>query len=304
MLATVRNANRDALVPASEHWPVSFQDRKLGFVVRQWVQEDPSATLANQLAASPTWCREVKALKIYFSPWRKRNSKADLAGWIDGTAWWRNKSSSQPDAGAGRYLAQRLRQRGLPHTPATICHLRASAAGVASAAQPARGILVTTFVYIRAYHLPATPEPILIIDENAEVSITGPLELVTGPILDRATRAALAHRTWLRQWEQHPLSDMSAVRRAQRGAFEPATKKDEVWYSYWAEALRVPPEELRRLAAGHINGLEGAITTHLTSVYRRVKKRRTDAGLPAAPPPQNWRGETRLLLRSSLKSSG
>ena len=300
MIATVRTATRDGILPVSEHWPVSFQGRRLGFVLRQWVQEDPSETLANQLAASPAWRREVKALKIRFSPWRKRNPKADLSGWVDGTAWRRN-GDSQFDAGAGRDLAQRLRQRGLPHTPATVRHLRAVAAGCSSAPLPARGILVTTFVYIRAFQPTSMTEPLLFIDENSEVSVTGLLELVTGPILDQATRAVLTHRTWLRQWEQHPLADMSAVRRAQRGAFEPATEKDEDWYCYRVEALRIPTEELRRQASANINGLEGAITQHLNSVYRRVRKRRTDAGLPPATPPPDWRREARLHLRSSLK---
>jgi hypothetical protein len=89
-----------------------------------------------------------------------------------------------------------------PDTPATVQHLRAVVAE-SDSALPARGLLVTTFVYIRTYRSPTTREPILVLDENPDVAITGPLELLTGPILNQATAVALGHRTWLRGWEQH-----------------------------------------------------------------------------------------------------
>ena len=50
MMASVRSAIRDGLVPPSEEWPVSLNGRRLGFVIREWAEEAPNRTLAKMLA--------------------------------------------------------------------------------------------------------------------------------------------------------------------------------------------------------------------------------------------------------------
>jgi len=275
--------------------------RRLGFVIREWAEEAPNRTLANMLAGSKDWDKEVESLRAHFEVWRERNPEADVDGWIDGTAW-KNDKGDAIDPGAGRHLARRLQRRGLPDTPATVRYLRVVAAGVTSPLLPARGLLVTTFVFVRAYQLPTFDDPILLLDANPSVSITGPLELTTGPVFDDAKRVALGHQRWLRRWKHHPLSDMGAIRRAQPGAIQAAGPKGEEWFSYPAEALGISAAELRAKAKAHLNGVEGAITSHLDDVYRRVRKRRSDAGIPTKPPP-NWRDEVRPFLTDLLRST-
>jgi len=274
--------------------------RRLGLVIREWAQEGPNQTLATMLVDSPDWAREVASLQANFEVWRERNPEAALDGWVDGTAWWKG-SGNTLDPGAGRYLARWLRQRGLPDTPSTVRHLRAVAAGVTSPPLPARGLLVTTFVFIRAYQLPTFDGPALLVDANPSVSITGPLELITGPVFDVAKRVALGHQRWLRRKKHHPLSDMGAIRRAQSGAIQAAGPKGEDYFSYRAEALGISAVELRAKAEAHLDGIEGAITSHLDDVYRRVRKRRSDADMPLPPPP-SWRKDVRPLLRTRLRS--
>ena len=128
MMASVRSAIRDGLVPPSQTWPVPFNGRRLGLVIREWAEEAPSPTLASLLAGSKDWKAEVPSLRATFNVWRERNPGADLNGWVDGTAWWQ-RSGEDIDLGAGRHLARRLRRRGLPDTPSTVRHLRAVAAG-------------------------------------------------------------------------------------------------------------------------------------------------------------------------------
>jgi len=131
MKASVRSAIRDGVVPRSEGWPVPLNGRRLGLVIREWAEEAPKRTLANLLAGSKDWDKEVESLRAHFEVWRERNPGAALDGWVDGTAWWKGNGDTL-DPGASRYLARWLRRRGLPDTPATVCHLRAVAAGVTS----------------------------------------------------------------------------------------------------------------------------------------------------------------------------
>ena len=159
-----------------------------------------------------------------------------------------------------------------------------------------------TFVLVNSYWVPELQRSVVRMDPNPSVTITGPLELTTGPVFDDAKRVALGHQRWLRQCKNHPLSDRGAIRRAQPGAPQAAGPKGEEWFSYQAEALGISAAELRAKAKAHLNGVEGAITSHLDDVYRRVRKRRSDAGIPTKPPP-NWRDEVRPFLTDLLRST-
>lgn len=301
MFANVRALMRDGLVTSSSEWPTRLHGRRVGFAVREWAQEPPNQTLANLLRDSSSWHTEVNSLRANFELWSQRNRGADLEGWINGTAWWRQGKDGK-DPGGERYLANRLRQKGLPNTPATVQHLRAVAAGVEHAPLPARGLLVTTLVYVRAFRVPPHSNPILFIDENPEFLLGGSLELITGPILDGSKQIALAHRKWLRRWERHPLTDLRTIRRAQPGSLQVATPKDPEWYSYRWEAMQITTDELKLRVQMHLNGPEGAITEYLDEVYRRVRKRRSDVGMPTRPPGK-WRAELRPRLHNLLRSS-
>ena len=58
MMASVESAARERVIlPMPDVWPVQIGHRRLGLVIRQWAEEEPSATLANLLEASADWRR-------------------------------------------------------------------------------------------------------------------------------------------------------------------------------------------------------------------------------------------------------
>ena len=278
MIGTLAAAERDGLLPPplDDRWPLPVGLRSLGFVVRQWAQEEPSATLASQLARLRAWRREARLVEYMLD----RGALGD-------------------NAASDRFVADRLTRRGLPATPATVRHLRAVIAGDREPL-PARGLLVVTRVHVRLLRRPGWPAPVGRAEPPHDVSVTGPLDFTTGPLVDRARGVALAHRDWLGRWGRHRIADVREVRRSQRGAFAPTLPPGGGRFDYRAEALR-GLDNLTLLARRHPYGPEGAITDYLDAVYRRVRKRRADAGLPPAPP-REWRRELRPLLRGCLRA--
>src|SRR5919205_4127984 len=117
MMASVESAARERLiVPMPDVWPVQIGHRRLGLVIRQWAEEEPSATLANLLEASPDWRQTLKSMAFYFDRWRKLHPDAEVDDWIWGWACHT------------RFTIE-LRRNQLPATPATVQYLRAVLAG-------------------------------------------------------------------------------------------------------------------------------------------------------------------------------
>lgn len=239
-------------------WPVLYRHpggwgtphRQLGLVLREWAEEEPSRTLANQLRSSWDWNRAVAWIRGDFVRWRQRHAAAPLSDWI----------AVGPDD--PRYAAL-LWRWGFPATPATLRFLRACTAyqtnrsptrddeggllrvtddggtepvvlpstadeeerrerawaAVLTACEdafPARGLLITTLVFVCTGPL---QEHGVRYDPKPEVLIEGPLDLATGGVLDSAGRVARKHRDWMRErFGGHELADPSAIHRSKPGA--------------------------------------------------------------------------------------
>ena len=285
MMASVASAAREGVIlPEPEVWPVRIGDRRLGLVIRQWAEEESSATLANLLQASPARQQTLQSMAFYFRLWRDRHPYAEVADWIWGSVC-RAKLASELDR--NRLLA----------TPATMRHLRAVLAGV-SEPLPARGVLITTKVYVQ-FH----PTPGILHDPSPDFSVSGATEYVTGPLLAQAQQLILRHRDWLRGFGQHPMSKRHSIRRTQVGSFaqqrddEP---RDPSWYEYLAEALK-GVDNLRKRVRAHPNGIECALSEYIEQIYLRVRERRKRADMPSnCSLDAGWRDEARRQLRDLL----
>jgi hypothetical protein len=291
-------AYRLVVLPATAQWPFPLGGRLLGLVIRQWAHEEPNETLANQLAEDPTWQRAVVDLRSLYATWcGQAADRPDhgLDDWLGKAGWsWSPRGRSGDDPDAEGSLAARLRGWRLPSTPATMRHLRAVVVGEREPL-PARGLLVTTRLYLTEDVLETTRGDILVPDANPEVSIDGALEFATGPLLDRAKEIALAHRNWGRRIRQHPFTTMAAVRKAQRGTFRPGEQAEDR-FDYLAEALRADGvENLQALIGCSRRNRDGLIAEYLKKVYDRVRARRVAAGLDPTPPP-GWIEEARRRL--------
>ena len=315
MMANIRAAIRDDLLQPAAEWPIAMDGRRrLGFVLREWVQTEPDRALASLLATNSRWRIAVRSLRDVYDVWRERNPDHDLRSWIVGP----------PNE---RISSRRLREAGLPYSPATTRHLRAVAAELSlrrtiderfqlskdgllelsaeqweflSLAQeswlPARGLLIKTSVFVRT-----TPAHTVLLDSKGpDVEIGGPLEFTTGPLLNRAQKAILQHRDWLRRFTQHPLTRIRAIRRAQPHSWS-RQKRDtsEDRFDYLQEALD-GLEALRLTAPRHPIGIQGAISDHLKTVYNRVAARRRENGL-STKPPSGWTTKARQQLLMLLK---
>src|SRR5918997_528613 len=66
MVASIRSAIRDKLVPPADWWPVptGLKKQALGLVIREWVEGAPSETLAIQLEDERVFRRQVEILRF------------------------------------------------------------------------------------------------------------------------------------------------------------------------------------------------------------------------------------------------
>jgi hypothetical protein len=283
---------------ASPPWPAYTARGHLGMVLRQWVQEAPNETLANELSDDPDWQFVLRLMLRLLN----------IAQNVDPEALHANPETAveivSPPRWFIREVAETLRRFGLPSTPRTVSHVLASLAGKREP-YPSRGLLVTTLVYLRRVEDDHTGT-MFRVDPTSDVVISGALEFATGPLLGETRQVALTHRNWVRDHLSggHSLVDISTIRRAQPTRFPDSPQRPAVpdvgdrYYDYVAEALD-SGHELVYLVHRHPNGSIGAINDHLTRVYQRVRKRRKDAGLPLQPP-SRWRKDAHCLLSASL----
>ena len=288
-------------------WPLRFKKRLLILVLRQWVQEGPSRTLAALLADHPLWRREVQGLRGVYELWTGLHvDRPDrlAADWLEESVWDAGDLVRATPSGE-RTLAARLRLHGLPETPATMRHLRAVAAGRASPL-PARGVLVTTLVFASDVELVGDRDGalklLLDFDANPDISITGALELATGPLFEQVGTVALAHRNWLRRYGRSWLTVPANVRRAQPGSMRPGTAGRDDRFDYLAEAMR-DADALAAAARHRPANLEGKISAYLARISRRVNQRRRRAGVRTRAEDKGWTGKARILLRRRLRDA-
>ncbi len=285
------------------NWPLRYDGRWLALVIRQWVHEDPNPTLAAMLRDDPGWRGEVERYRPAYETWTQRS--AGRSGWLDDWIYAPDRVRRElglwgdhPDRG----LARRLRSIEISDAPATLRHLRAVVAG-RSEPLPARGLLVETKVFLRFIEWieeDGTPYPSWEHQPNPHVAITGSLELLTGPLLKQAQAVAIRHRDWCRAViARSRLTDRSAIRKAQAGSYRSIRPEQDDRYDYLAEALKDADKVVQAARRSGAN-LEGAISRHLTRVYRRVEKRRVRADLPPTPD-EGWRKEAHRCIRERLR---
>ncbi len=310
MAATVyhRDAPAGAELTPDIAWPVPYigdpldgrgcpaigPARYLGLVVREWAQAEPSETFAAALAAlarhgsreGAGWRWAESAARSEYNRFLRRNPGGDTAEWVVDAA---------SDGELRMAWGQQLGQAGVSPTPALLRHLRAIGADTRGRpdALPARGLMVTTLVFLR-------PGPFeeftLFYEGNPEVHLAGPADLMTKTLWDVAGTVARRHRDWLRElFDNHPIVGRTLAYGARKGAFRPGLRQHSgADYDWLKEALK-DAEFLRSARWTDPQERDRAVTRHLDKAYRRVRIRRKRAGLPLAQPP-GWRDEARKLL--------
>ncbi len=270
-------------LPTDPVWPVSTPDGDLGLVIRQWAQEEPSETFANQLPDFPAWQREVNSARVIFEYWRKKRPANDVATWVAHT-------------GSDQVFARGLRKALIPDSPATLAHLRAVAAGL-DKPFPARGIFVTTLVYVSLPRNPYGGPPIVQVHHHE--SLMRVPELTTGPIYDLAWKTLKMHKEWVNRHEEHPLGSIHNKRRAQPHSFSRQTEPSDERFDYLAVALSMA--DIATLRHSQLDR-ESAISKHLRTTQNIVLWRRKRAHLPTTPP-RGWQKEARQRLHALLEQS-
>ncbi|MGI8405761.1 MAG: hypothetical protein ACR2OE_13535 [Thermomicrobiales bacterium] len=286
-------------------WPFPLGNRHLVFVVRQWIQEEPSETLANLMMTDRCW---TKTTSRYHELWLKTPPDPLPKG-------YQLLNSS----------AELLALRQMPVTPATIGYTLAQIVGndrigqLPTSAQrlmlysetdrsplPARGTLLTTLVFA-ALMLREGDEQVRddddaerLVQPNAELQLSGDMSQLTGPFVrEELARGMLTHRDFVRSLAQHPFTEISAVRSAQPGSFKSTAPEDA--FDYIKEVRREAQSQVDTLR--QYDGswqLDGAIKRIFDRVHKRVSQRRKRAGHPTAPP-KRWRAEAERLIREDLR---
>lgn len=285
-------------------WPFPLGNRHLAFVVRQWIQEKPSETLANLMMTDPRW---TETTSMYRELWLKTPPDPLPKG-------YQLLNSS----------AESLALRQMPVTPATIGYTLVQIVGndnigqLPASAQrlmlysetdrrplPARGILLTTLVFA-ALRLRESDVQIgddddieWLVQPNAELQFSGDMSQLTGPFVrEELARGMLMHRDFVRSLAQHPFTEISAVRGAQPGSFKSTAPEDA--FDYIKEARREVQSQADALR--QYDGswqLDSAIQRILDRVHKRVSQRRKRAERPTAPP-KGWRAAADRLIREDL----
>ncbi len=286
-----------------EIWPYPWDQLRIGMVVQERVEEDGSQTLANQLVADQRWIRALVLFASTFDEWKHYKAKYEryhhtLESDSSQHAWKDDEWIDTHYTEASAVVMDYFRRVGLPATPRTLRHFRACIAGVSQSDDtlPTRGLLITTYVPVNL------DESGIVFNESSPVtSLDGALDLVVGPVLERAGVAIRRQRDWLRvvYSSPNPLGSLQSKRKAQKGAFTGnSVKQTYDSLDYLSEAVHGPCEDLRALirSGAHVNE---ALGEYLDKVQRRVARRRQDAGVVVTPPAR-WRDHARLALRKRL----
>jgi hypothetical protein len=305
LLATVYQTPSHELSLASEPvWPVPIRGRLLGLVLRQWAQEPPRRTLARQLELAPEWQDEVSYLRREYEAWQRRRppEAADRRrqAWLAGEGYDLDRRTPRGywvDRASNRWLSERLLRRGLPGTPATVDHLRARSATL-QMPLPARGILITIYIYVRFDQ----PGGGWVPDDYPEMNAAAPLEWVTGPLWGIAFRVVQAHRDWIRQWRPHPLTDISTVRRAAPGRLPSRLEDTGSQFDYLTEVTHDLSALRAKLQRAHVDR-QGLIRRHIDACYRRVLARRQRHHIEPPAPPDDFRDQAYQQIEAQLAGS-
>lgn len=189
-----------------ERWPFPLDDRHLALVVRQWIQEEPSETLAKLLLNDPVW---AETTAMFRELW-KRSKRGDRA---------------EPMRNVPRLfdnVKDLLAHIQVPTSPANIAFTIGRIIGdediellptqyqymvVAhqsdSQLLPARGVLLTTQIFASLTLLEddevssVSSEVVWLVQPNAKPDLSGDLAHVTDPFVrEQLASAMLSHRNF------------------------------------------------------------------------------------------------------------
>jgi len=283
-------------------WPLPYQGRQLGMVIRQWAEDEPSSTLANQLSESDSWKKEIAGFHEQFILFRATRPNYSEHQWVQGLGYHLKGPEMSADEGATRYISARLRLRGLPNTPCTVRHFRAVVAGLREPL-PTRGVLVTTLVYVNTKPRPGE-EPlgaapfVRFIEPPHETIITGATEWMPGSLLKGANQVVRKHEEWLHAHRDYPITEIATIRRSQETAFSAKEMKGKEWFDYYAEAISDGSIKWIQRNTPSL-GRQTAISKRLSDVKRNIDKRHQRAGRPI-PPSNEWRERARRYIHIQL----
>lgn len=263
----------------AKEWPLPWGGRAIMYVIRQWAEGMPSKTLATLLADNPQWQEHVA---FYHKAYEQ--SCAQTPG-LTSDEWLRWRDDARPDTFSA--TAWLLNHNGLPSTPATMRHLLACAVG-RQEPWPAYGLLVATRVYVRL------DGDDIVIDPMPESTISGDTAFVTTPVLERAQQIVIQHRDFVKREAEHPLTNITAVRRAQAGSFESSCNSDDSQFDYLTVAL-TDLTDLKAIARSKPQSLDRHINERLARVQSTVSKRRSRKYMPTTPP-RGWREQARTEI--------
>lgn len=294
-------------------WPFPLHAGHLFLVLRQWVHDEPSETLATQMETDPTWAATTCLL-------RERQQRA--THYPGQQRPWNDRLLDD--------IVSLLAQCQLPVTPANIGFTLAAIVDDESRSTlptnwerlvlhrdqdkrplPARGVQLTTLVFASlaltepdehdSGESSTSDQPIVWqVQPNAQVQMTGDLAHVTGPFIQGPLSTALiGHRNFANHLAQHPFTLTSAVRRAQPGSFATQGTQPDPELDYLKEALKTARGELHSLSQVLDWQIDVRIGMLLKRTQNKVAQRRRRAGVSTTPP-KGWRHEAERLIREEL----
>jgi hypothetical protein len=270
-------------------WPVQYGSRRLGLVIKQWVEGEPNEVLAMQLSKDPGWNEEVSLRNQTYQQWQEAMRDMTPDAWINGRGWYRND-----DQGAERWLSGRLRRRGLPSTPSTVRHLRAVAAG-RNQPLPGRGLLVTTLAFVNPRHDEQNAPQTLphYFTPPHEFLLLGSSEWTTKALIEEGYAVMREHRAFLHRFRDYPIADVTTYRQLQSLHRRGEETNGPEWLDYEAAAmLAIDREEFDRERGR--SDPQHAATVFLNGIQRRVK------GRGGGKAPASWRDRPRARLMEMM----
>lgn len=301
-------------------------------VLRQWVQEDASETLANQMSNNEAW---LKAMTMFAGRLNRPARTFVIGSEIDAPRTLTMPSRSVLEnittmqAGKSDHLVNDissvLAQCLLPVTPATLGYSLARIVGDDNIEclprrlqrlvlrrerdgrpLPARGVLLETHLFASltlfeddSAATGRNPYGWVVLPD-AQFHLSADSALVTGPFIkDTLAAAMLAHRGFATSLATHPLADTGAIRKAQPGSMTRLSREEDT-LDYVAEArheARLKRDMLLGLDAEW--KLNNALVRLLNRVRKRVAQRRKRAGQPTTPP-KDWQKIARELIDQDL----
>jgi hypothetical protein len=268
-------ALRDLIsAPLSMPYPYPFHGRALGLVVEQWVEEDPSAMVADMLGGDYRWQEEVERMRAkYAGAWLELEPMPGTGIVLAGSELRDWHGCGDDDAS----IAYRLRMGGLPENPSVLAHLHAKAQGHEQPL-PARGLLVTTRAYMWVHERTRQ----WLFDGSPESEMRVPAEWTTKALVEAGWATIAAHRDWLSGCTLNPQTTISAKRRGQHGSTSgQAVQRGNPTTNYKESALNEDELGVLRAAApGHSwESWQRVIAHHIKRVDDRVTAYRRKLGM-------------------------